>query len=109
MTELQKRMIFFLTILIVLLYLFFFRHFLFPPVLPLASHSIMLKPFLARAYQHICPEELVFPSIFFTACFPKTLLDPRTAPLALRFPSGPPGAEKPGCETKDPRLTTLSN
>lgn len=87
--------------LLFLVFLPHLSHFLvLSPPHTVASHSITLKPFLLRAYQHICLERLVFPSIF-TPCFPKASLDPRNS-SASSVSLQASWSKKPGCETKDP-------
>lgn len=99
----QKREYFFWISFFLCLFFFFCPIcpiFLFPPLLPHASHGITLMPFLLRSYQHICLEKLVFPSIF-TPCFPKASLDPWTTLLVL-FPFRPPGVKNQGVKLKTP-------
>lgn len=81
----QKRESFFSPFVFVHFFQPHLSHFLFPPLLPLAASHRSLS--FWRGYQHICLDKLVFPSIS-TPCFPKASLDPRTALLALCFPSG---------------------
>lgn len=96
-------------IFILLQFLLFFQPHLSPFSLTSTAASCFLqhrtKPFLLRAYQHICLEKLVFPSIF-TLCFPKESLDPWTV-LLVSFQVS--RSKNPGCETKDPQLTTASH
>lgn len=73
------------------------------PICPIFSSRhccLTLRPFLLRAYQHICLEKLVFPSIF-TPCFPKASLDPWTTLLVL-FPFRPPWVKNQGVKLKTP-------